>query len=262
MDGNSEITVVLALGTGGMLVLVSFIVLFVVIYQRRMQAKKQEMAELELQSQKEMMEAVIVAKEKEQKRVAQELHDGIGSALTALKMSLIRMEMEKKDKQEIGDSIKHICNDVRRISNELMPSDLEDMGFITALETLVIKLNHQSNVQFTYESELPEGYHFSEQEDLALYRVVQELLNNIIKHADAEHVQIIDKLDVKGYILTICDDGSGFVPVEKELGETDTLGLKNIQSRIQHVKGNLTYALNRPKGTMITIELPTDEEEH
>ena len=109
MAGDKEIAVTVLLGTAAMLTLTLFIIIFVVAYQRRLYAKQREMNEMAMVAQHSLMEAVILAKEKEQKRMAQELHDGIGSALTALKMSLIHMSLEPKEKKQIDNNIKGLA---------------------------------------------------------------------------------------------------------------------------------------------------------
>ena len=255
MDESTEITVILLLGTGGMVVLASFIVLFVFIYQKNMQTKKRELVELELESQLKITEALIESKEQEQRRVARELHDGIGSALTALKMSLISVPMEGDTKEELNQRIVDISNDLRRISNELMPSILDDLGFFKALEKLITQLNSNTQLNFSYASGLDSPLDFSKKDALALYRVSQEIFNNIIKYADAVTVKVKDRIEDGQYVLSISDDGNGFSPTEEEMKKEDSHGLKNIKSRMQQVSGTIEYNNLKPKGTEVLIQL-------
>lgn len=259
MDGSKEIDIILVLGTGGMLLLAFFIVGFIVIYQRRLYSKQKEINQLEMGIQKQLMEAVILTKEKEQKRVAQELHDGIGSALTALKLSLIQMQLSSEHKQWIDESLKSISTDVRRISNELMPSVLENMGLQTAIEKLMTNLNQSSRIEFSYNATEKWLGNLNEQGELALYRVVQEVLTNIVKYANASSVRITESCSENAYLLEIADNGKGFIPSEKDLTKPGSLGLKNIRSRIQQVNGRISYLPNAPKGTIVTIEIPIHE---
>ena len=255
MDESTEITVILLLGTGGMVVLVSFIVLFVFIYQKNMQTKKRELVELELESQLKITEALIESKEQEQRRVARELHDGIGSALTALKMAMISVPMEGDTKEMLDQRIVDISNDLRRISNELMPSILDDLGFFKALEKLITQLNSNTQLNFSYASGLDTPLDFSKKEALALYRVSQEIFNNIIKYADAVTVKVKDRIEEGQYVLSISDDGNGFSPTEEEMKKEDSHGLKNIKSRMQQVSGTIEYNNLKPKGTEVLIQL-------
>lgn len=255
MVGDKEIELTLLLGTAAMLTLAMFIIIFVVAYQRRLYAKQREMNDLEMQSQRELMEAVLLAKEKEQKRMAQELHDGIGSALTALKMSLIQMTLDPEDKKQIDDNIKAISVDVRRISNELMPSVLEDMGLQAALERLTQRVCESTSIDCKYlRNNALESLH-NDQAQLALYRVVQELLNNIIKYSKATELAINESFIEGKYTLSITDNGIGFEPSEEDLSKSGSLGLKNIRSRIQQVGGTISYTKLSPKGTIVNIEI-------
>lgn len=260
MDGNKEIAVTLLLGTAAMLTLALFIIIFVVAYQRRLYAKQHEINEMEMEAQRELMEAVLLAKEKEQKRMAQELHDGIGSALTALKMSVIQMNLSPIHKKQIDTNIKAISVDVRRISNELMPSVLEDMGLQAALERLSQRIREATLIDCKYSrNNALESLH-NDQAQLALYRVVQELLNNIIKYAKATEITIREELTNDRYILSISDNGSGFEPSTQDLSKPGSLGMKNIKSRIQQVGGSIDYKKLSPKGTIVNIEIRNYEE--
>ncbi len=250
-----------------MLVIVSILVLavliavLIIVYQRRMYTRKQEISERELASQKQLTDALILDREKEQKRIAQELHDGIGSALTALKMATLRMKIQKKDKNWIDETVRMISSDVRKISNELMPSILENMGLRNTLETLIKRLNPSSEIQFSFGGNLPEHTTFGEERELALYRIVQELLNNIIKYAEATTVSVNCKLTDRLFQIQIEDNGRGFVPSSKEFDKPGSLGLKNIKSRIQQINGRIEYQPRKHKGTLVTIEIRLHEKD-
>lgn len=260
MDGNKNIEMILLLGTAAMLTLALFIIIFVVAYQRRLFAKQREMNDMEMKAQLELIDAVLLAKEKEQKRMAQELHDGIGSALTALKMSIIQMNLVHEHKKQIDDNIKAISADVRRISNELMPSVLEDMGLQAALERLSQRVQDATRIDCKYYRNYALESLHNEQAQLALYRVVQEILNNIVKYAKATEISINEELINGTYKLSISDNGLGFEPSENDISKPGSLGLKNIKSRIQQVGGTIDYKKLSPKGTIVNIEIRNYEE--
>jgi len=150
---------------------------------------------------------------------------------------------------------------VRRISNELMPSVLEDMGLQKAIDNLTDQLSTSTHISFSYRANEQLASIFKEQSELAIYRAVQELLNNIIKYANATEVSVVEHKTDTNYELIVIDDGDGFVPSELELTKAGSLGLKNIKSRIQHVGGEINYRLNSPNGTTVTITLPIDEKD-
>lgn len=256
MNGDKETSLIFALGAGVTILLpLLLIILFLLVYQRRLYKKQKLLNQLELEKQKTLMDAFILTKEKEQKRIAQELHDGIGSSLTALKMSLIHIEMDNNDKVWINERIKAISHDVKRISNELMPSMLEDMGLQATVTRLVENLNKSTKVSFRYSPCDVNPYAQNPQTELALYRVIQEILTNIIKYADASNVLIRETILESIYNLQIIDDGKGFSPTETEFSKSGSLGLKNIKSRILQIGGTLNYLSNLPKGTIVNIEI-------
>ncbi|MCH2225478.1 MAG: histidine kinase, partial [Crocinitomicaceae bacterium] len=238
---ETKIDMILIFGTVGMLFLAFAVILFIVAYQRRLFRKQQEINLMEIDTQKQLMEAVILAKEKEQKRVAQELHDGIGSALTALKISLIQMNIDEDNKAWIDSSIKSISIDVRRISNELMPSILENMGLHTAMEHLTSSLETSSGIRINYEKDKTLSNVHSEIIELAIYRIIQELLTNIVKYAEAKTISIHELKRSDKYIIQLKDDGFGYIPSDSDLAKPGSLGLKNIHSRVQQIHGQITY---------------------
>lgn len=245
----------IATGTIGMVVIIVAIIGFVIVYQRKIFQKHQQLSELETQNQKALLEAVLVTKANEQKRIAQELHDEIGSSINAVKMSLIPMDLQPELKKQLNEELFQISKKVRRISNELMPSILDELGFHQAVAHLVRKNNESSPIQFDIESEVSEPFELSKMTQLSLYRVLQELMNNIVKYSNAKNAMVTIFHTADFLDINLVDDGEGFVPSMENLSKTDSLGLKNIISRLQSVNGTSQYELNQPKGTKVSIHL-------
>lgn len=252
---DDKIFYMLAMGTTGMTVMILAVIVFVIIYQRKIFNKQSRISQLETENQKELVNAVLTAKELEQKRIAQELHDEIGSSINTIKMSLIRMELNQDIKDQLSQELQDISKNVRRISNELMPSALEELGFHTALEHLIKKFQSSSTLNFEFLSEIENPYSLDKQVELGLYRVLQELINNIVKYANATEVLITVHHTSEFIDIQLIDDGLGFIPDEKNLTKGDSLGLKNIKSRIQQINGQEEYELMNPKGTKVRIHL-------
>ena len=245
----------IAVGTSGMIVMIIAVIGFVVIYQRKIFEKHQQIAELETENQKALVDAVLITKENEQKRIAQELHDEIGSSINAVKMSLIPMNLDPEVKKQLTEELLQISKNVRRISNELMPSVLDELGFHQAVAHLVRKYNEAGSIEFDIHTEIREPFELSKMTQLSLYRVLQELMNNIVKYSNAKNAILTiyhtpDFLDIN-----LVDDGEGFVPSMENLSKSDSLGLKNIISRLQQIHGTSQYELNQPKGTKVSIHL-------
>lgn len=252
---DNEIVFMMTLGTGGMVMLAVMVIVFIVIYQRRIFKKKTQIAEMEMETQRLLMDAVLTTKELEQKRIAQELHDEIGSSVNAVKMSLIYMELSEDTRVKLNDDLLTISKNVRRLSNELMPSVLDELGFQQALIHLVKRFQESTNTVFETTQMVDLPFFIDKSVELSLYRVIQELINNILKYSNATKVELNVRHDSRYLLIELKDNGTGFIPSEMYLSKTDSLGLKNIISRIQQVRAKIDYSLLEPSGTKVTIQL-------
>lgn len=206
-------------------------------------------------------EALIEGQEQERKRVARELHDGLGQLFTALKLNLQHLKAgmgtdAKGDvmarlaqlEQNIGVAI----NEVKQISHNLMPEVLEQFGLQPALLDLVNNWNRSESTSTVTLGMVDMDYEPSAQMSLALFRMAQELITNAVRHSEAKTVflQVIDH--GASIMLTVEDDGKGFDPTIESKG----LGLRNIRSRAELLDGTVYIDSNPGKGTMTTIEIP------
>ncbi len=257
MEKPEEISFVLVTGTGGMIFLALLVIIFIVVYQRKMFAKQNQLKTLELESQKQLVEATIQVKEREQKRVAQELHDDIGASLTAVRFMLQRVDDSTEVKPELISALSEITKKVRRISNDLLPSVLEEFGLQEAINDLVDGFNRSAPVKINFSCEYYTISFLKKDIELSLFRIVQELMNNILKYAEATEVSIKLSNTPKQIEIVIVDNGNGVIP-DKEVF-TKSLGLKNIESRLQYINGSMQREKNEPKGTIVTIIKPTYE---
>ncbi|MEW4922288.1 7TM diverse intracellular signaling domain-containing protein [Algibacter sp. 2305UL17-15] len=196
---------------------------------------------------KKNLTAFIKGEDQERKRISKELHDNIGSQLSYLK----RFVSDKFKDEDVTETIDSICNDVRNLSHDISPSDLKIVGFKNAVEDLSQNISSQTtlNVDFS-------RYHFPEtlDDDIAtqLYRVVQEAFNNILKHANAKHIDLQLMGHQDSITISIEDDGDGFDTKHKKSG----IGLKNMQSRIHQIGGTLSIDSQINRGTSLLITLP------
>jgi signal transduction histidine kinase len=250
---DNEIVFMMTLGTGGMVMLAVMVIVFIVIYQRRIFKKKTQIALMEMENQRAMMDAVLKTKELEQKRIAQELHDEIGSSVNAVKMSLIYMQLEESARIKLNEDLLMISKNVRRLSNELMPSVLDELGFQQALVHLVKRFQESSNCVFDINQHASDPFSMDKAMELSMYRIIQELINNIIKYAKATKVTISVMHNDRAIKIELSDNGSGFIPTDAYLSKTDSLGLKNILSRVQQINADISYELLEPSGTKVTL---------
>ncbi len=210
--------------------------------------------------QTEQIRAAIHAQEEERKRISRDLHDDIGTKLSALKLFLSSLELKAHaiHQEEIvslaqnsEQFIQEVVKDLRNLLINLSPTVLEDFGYTNAVEGLANKINETKLIHFDlnvfgFKQRLQKDY------ELALYRITQELINNILKHADAKNISLQTGQRDDKIVLLIEDDGKGFdVNLHK-----DGYGLKNLETRTKLLNGKITIESIPGKGTTTLIEIP------
>jgi len=242
---------VLIVGSAVMVFAALVIVVFVLIYQRRMYEKHHRLIEMELADQKRLIEAEIRATEREQKRIAQELHDDTGASLTSLRFHIAELE-DSPQKTAITKTLSETTYKVRNVCNELLPYTLEELGLSDSLSYMTSRLNEEVSidVNFVLISD-DKSVILDQNEELAMYRIVQELLSNIVKYAGASYIDVL--LTMKEHImkLEIVDDGNSIIAMPKD--HPESFGLQNIVSRLRYINGSMTRTLRKQRGTTVEI---------
>ena len=200
---------------------------------------------------------VVAAQEAERRRLALELHDETGQALTSILLGLKAIRSAHSEEEsaraeaDLRELVVQALQDVRALAVELRPSALDDFGLAPALERLAHTFSEQSGIQtsteFVLDGRLPAEL------ETTLYRVVQEALTNVVKHAGAEHVSIVVAKRNRQVIATIDDDGRGFS--EKEVRE-DALGLIGMRERLALLGGTLNVSSEPGGGTTVSAQAP------
>jgi signal transduction histidine kinase len=247
--------------TFGMIFLSFAIIAFVFIYQRKIQNKRLELQQLKLDNQQQLTKSIIEAKEAEQRRIALELHDDVGSTLTAIKFMVAVLPEDLEAKTKLNSTLQTVIKKVRRISNELLPTVLEEFGLVTAITSLINQLNDQIDaIQFSV-SVINNGSSKAQNKEIELscYRIVQELLNNIIKYAHATSVIVNVKQTTSGLSVFIEDNGDGFTPKTHTPKAIPTLGLKNMESRVQHIGAKMQFK-KLEQGTKVSLRWKPQQE--
>jgi signal transduction histidine kinase len=202
---------------------------------------------------------VVEAQELERARLARELHDETGQALTSILLGLKPLEqtVDSAEAREALMSVRELVistlQGVRRLAVELRPSALDDFGLVPAVERLAETFREQSGMRVDLESQLGEGRLPSEAET-TVYRVIQEALTNVIKHAGADRVSILLQRKNSSVVAVVEDDGSGFDP-----GDTraDALGLAGMRERLSLAGGRLQVESTPGTGTTVVAEVPS-----
>ena len=257
----------LILITPVMLMLAVGIIVFVVLYQRRMLQHQEQLRELQSVKQQQLLEATLNAQEEERRRVARDLHDEVGAMLALIRLNLHQMvsntdckdEKLHQNTQLMKQQLDEVLNSVRRISHDLMPVVLEKMGLAQALEALrkVFAANGQIGLKISYNDKTKR---LNPKHELLLYRMVQELLNNTVKHAQATQVSIDLQFTPSETRLDYKDNGVGFdmASVQQEdKQQHGGLGIMSLQSRAALLDGSISISSAPGAGTIASIIVPT-----
>ncbi len=224
--------------------------------------QQQKIRQLEQDQQLLRYSALIDGQEMERRRIAKDLHDSIGGSLSAIKSHLTAVEEQVEDLQtqplfeRTKTIVNHTFEDVRRISLDLMPRVLELMGLAEAIEDIGARLRQRGidcKVEIIDLQQEPPR-HLS----INIYRIIQELCNNIFKHAQAKNVLIQLIFQPKQLDILVEDDGIGFDFVAAS--RSSQLGLSSLQSRVNFLKGKIDFDSVPDEGTAVFVQIPLGEE--
>jgi two-component system NarL family sensor kinase len=230
-------------------------------YYRRYQMKQTALMQAALLKQQEQStRAVLEAEESERQRIAKDLHDGVGQMMSAAKMNLSAFqhaavfpnEEERNSFQKIIQLVDDGCREVRSVSHNMMPNALLKNNLAAALQEFIDKLDKRVLKVHLYTSGLDEPLDSSI--ETVLYRVIQECVNNVIKHSGATVLDISLVKEPHEITATIEDNGCGFDTKDKN--KSDGIGLKNIRTRTEYLKGTVEFSSRPGKGTLVAIQIP------
>ncbi len=229
-------------------------------YKQKQKLQQQRINELETEKKLMATEAVLKGEEQERTRLAKDLHDGLGGMLSGIKYSLNTMKgnliMTPENAQAFErsmDMLDSSIKEMRRVAHNMMPEALVKFGLDTALKDFCNDINQSGALKVNYQSIGLENASIDQTTSITIYRIVQELLNNTMKHAAATNAIVqVGKTD-QVLSVTVEDDGKGF---DKSLLNTARgIGWDNIQNRVEFLKGRLDVDSQPGKGTSVHIEL-------
>ncbi|MEL6694780.1 MAG: ATP-binding protein [Bacteroidota bacterium] len=207
----------------------------------------------------ESLNAKLEGQEKERKRIARELHDRLGGTLAAAKLSLEglgrRLGGDHKDHyNHAQDLLQMAYQETRQLSHDMMALPLKHLGLEASFQALCDTINKSDKIEVTYDATFQTTSFLSPEAEIHLYRILQELLQNVIKHARATQVFVQITQTLEEFTLLVEDNGRGFPKNTNKSGRG--MGLSNIQDRISHLKGTLEIDSQAGKGSTIIIQLP------
>ncbi len=219
--------------------------------------QQQRIQELEKERQLVAAQSILEGQEQERSRLAKDLHDGVGGLLSGVKLSLSTMKgnvfLSEESAQAVGTVIQQLDQSIaelRRVSHNMMPEALINFGLKEALENYCENLNLSGEIKVQLQAYGMEE-RMKQEKEIILYRIVQELLNNILKHAGARNVliQLIREEDC--FTLTVEDDGKGFNIQEAE--KKGGAGIANVKARVVYLEGTVDFQSVPGEGTSVNI---------
>lgn len=242
-----------------LVVSIALLVIVISIYlsQKGKQRVQIEKARIIQDQQNQNTELLIELQENERKRIAKDLHDGVGQQLSGLRMSwsallqeIDPLNQETINKMEVlTEQLSHSMEEVRAISHVMMPKTLQELGLVPALENLLDKTFRFAAINYRFEQHnATERY--GEKIEICFYRIAQELINNCIKHADASNLSV-QLIRSKKYLTMLVEDNGKGIEIDYKSGH----GMANIETRIKAIGGDINYETNPEGGTIAIVRV-------
>ena len=237
--------------------IIAFLSIGPIIYYRRVSSLKREKKQNE-----EFAEKLIHSQEEERKRIASELHDSLGQDLLIIK-NLALLALQKNEKeftvkqlQEISSTSSSTIEEVRQIAYNLHPYQLDRLGLTKAIKSIILQIVSLTKIKFEDNIENIDDL-FSKEQEINVYRIIQECINNIIKHSNASEaeLQIIKDEEL---IIKVSDNGKGFNIRKAELNSKG-FGIKNLYKRVNILNGEINVTSTLGNGTKIWIKVPVEK---
>jgi signal transduction histidine kinase len=238
-----------------------FVILLAILIVRNRQHKQEvRLQKVVLEQQDVAAKSIVMAEENERKRIASDLHDGLGQMLTAARFNLngisdstaFPSDQEKLAFEKAIKLLDESCQEVRNVSHSIMPNALMKSGLGNAIKDFIDKIRN-AQLQIDLNTSGING-NMDSNVEIMIYRIIQECVNNALKHSGATKLDISLINDNDGLNLTIEDNGKGFDPVT--LPEDKGIGMKNIRTRARYLKGTVDIDSRPGHGTLIAIHIP------
>jgi two-component system, NarL family, sensor kinase len=247
---------------GGVVTLLIISLLSYRTYRQKQKLQQQRISELETEKKLTATEAVLKGEEQERTRLAKDLHDGLGGMLSGIKYSMNTMKgnliMTPDNAQAFErsmDMLDSSIKEMRRVAHNMMPEALVKFGLDTALKDFCNDINLSGALKINYQSIGIENAGIEQTTAITIYRIVQELINNTMKHAAAKTAIVQVTKSGNQLSVTVEDDGRGFDTAI--LNRPEGIGWSNIKNRVEFLKGNLDIQSTKEKGTSVHIEINT-----
>ena len=254
---TGEIKIVLAV-TLLLLLITTFVILFLFFYQKRYYTHKKEKEQLQSQFAQTLLQSQIEIQEQTLQHISRELHDNLGQVASLIKINLNTLQISNADKaiekiENTKELTRQLITDIKSLSISLGSDRINQSGLVKALETEADRLNKTGlfDASFRLEGPLPE---IDNDKEVILYRMSQEILNNMVKHSGAKQIDISLITTDNLFILAFKDNGAGY-NVEEKMSAPGA-GLKNLKNRALLIKAKIQIQSSPGAGSQVIIELP------
>ncbi len=262
-DQNQEILFLVVIGGLLALLLVGFIVTILFLYQRKQYRQEQELARVKEEYDQEVLKSQLEIQETTLKSIAQELHDNIGQVLSVVKLSLAVLPLEKEHQayaplQHIREVLNKAVYDLADLTKSLHTDRIAQIGLVESIRFDLETLRKTGLMKVNLELQ-GEEYRLGEQREIFIFRIFQELVNNILKHAKATEIAILlDYLSDDVFVFSVRDNGVGFDMQEKKdsVSPLNGVGLKSMRNRAKLIGATMLFTSEPGKGTFVHMELP------
>lgn len=269
MQDSEQLKWALLIGTVAMLMMAFFVIIFVLYYQKRKFEEDKKLIEIERNYNRKLLDTALNSEESERRRIAQDLHDDIGTMLSLTKLSLSQLnkvlntkltEKEEHTMQKAQSLVEETILHVRRITRELVPTTLERFGLVEAIDEFIHKLEDNNNLAISFHPGSEELPRQGQKIELTLYRIMQEQVNNAIKHANCTKIDISLEMNKDFIGMRVSDNGIGFDPDTIKDSNLAGLGLLGIESRLAIVNGKVEYSRTGNGGSSALTLIPVSTE--
>lgn len=245
-----------------LVILISFIITFLIVYYRRYHRHQYEKQQLQARHEQDMLKSELETLQ----NVSQEIHDNVGQVLSLARLNLGALDVNKPSglEQQIGD-VENLLGkamfDLQRLAKGMNPGYVQEMGLIRCIEYELETIRKSGKFYAQLELDGDMMNKLREQEEIILFRIVQEVINNIIKHAEATSISIYANCQAEAFSLRIIDNGKGFDTFDVKKGKENSsgLGIRNMQTRAKLIGANLLIDSSPGNGTLVTICLPLNQ---
>lgn len=234
------------------------------VAEQTMRNKNRAEVEKKINQQKFRSVLILEGQEEERKRIAMDIHDGIGQMLTSLKYQIESIDSQDNEAvnrkiTEIKQGIKDVIKEVRKVTFNLKPTVLGDYGLQAALNVFVQEIGKLTDIQLIYRTEGDMTYRLPQKVENNIFRIVQEAINNAIKYSRADKIEVILQQTENEFNITVHDEGAGFdekIIETRDINIESGRGFFNMYERTEYVNGNLDIKSAPGKGTTVTLSVP------